>query len=345
MMRNRFAMIFTLLCCLTIVALLQAQSDRPLAFDLPEEAAIEHGPSGTWDGRYTDPGAVLFHDGVFHMFRNGFAAWPAPVSIAHHISSDGLAWEPVGDAPILAPEDAPFYHLAYLASSVMVEDDGTWVLYAYTWVDQQTSPGMQIIRATAPAPDGPWTFHAEPLLTAGPTGTWDEFGVTVPAVVKTDDGYLMFYSGYASEFPAQAIGMATSTDGITWTKHDNPATTDALYAESDPVFTAAHVPWDADVAHQPHVVATPDGLVMLFRTFTGRQQNIAYGLATSTDNGLTWHSSAAEPVLRWNDPTVLSQIWFSTMAYADGEYYGFFEVARGATTNIHAGKLMGAIPF
>jgi hypothetical protein len=33
----------------------------------------------------------------------------------------------------------------------------------------------------------------------------------------------------------EKIGYATSTDGIMWTKYDNPATTNPPYAESDPV--------------------------------------------------------------------------------------------------------------
>lgn len=347
MIKSRVPMFVALIALFSVFpASLAAQTPtppaHPLYFDVQREPTIRHGESGTWDGRYTDPGAVAYLDGKFHMFRNGFPNWPAPVGIAHLTSEDGLTWQPVGDEPIIRPEDVPFNTLATLATTVMLADDGTWVLYFYTYPDQSLGEGGMILRATAPAPDGPWTFDADPVLTPGAPGTWDGFRIGSPAVVKTDDGsYTMFYEGLAVGGPGHsAIGMATSPDGVHWTKYNDPATADALHSESDPVFTAADVPWMPDTAHQPRVVLTPDGFAMLYRTYNGRQQDMAMGLAFS-DDGLYWRNASDEPVLKWNDRSVLSQLWYSALAYANGDYYGYFEIALGQTTNIHASKLVG----
>ena len=53
--------------------------------------------------------------------------------------------------------------------------------------------------------------------------------------------------------------MATSEDGIEWTRYDNPETTDTLYAESDPLFDPIETGADVNFAMQPQVVQTEDG--------------------------------------------------------------------------------------
>jgi len=57
----------------------------------------------------------------------------------------------------------------------------------------------------------------KPVLEPGSKGSWDEVRVDTPSVVKTDDGYAMYYAG-ASADGVIMIGMATSSDGITWKK-------------------------------------------------------------------------------------------------------------------------------
>lgn len=317
---------------------LSAQSERPLYFEPAREPTIPHNVPG----QYTDPGAVLFHDGTFYMFRNDFNGWPAAVDIYLDTSEDGLTWTAVGDEPLLRTADAPFDVTAVLASSAVVMDDGTWVLYLYTFPDATFGAGGSIMRATADAPDGVWTFETEPVLSPGAEGIWDSVRVSAPSVIETDDGYTMFYEGIGAGVRANtAIGFATSTDGITWAKYDDPATTDAVFGESDPVFTNEDVPWEADAAHQPRVVLTPDGIVMMYRTFVGQQQEQIIGIAIS-DDGLNWRAASDEPPLRALDRAVLSQIWYTAFAYADGAYYGYFEIGRGMTTNIHAARLEGS---
>jgi hypothetical protein len=67
----------------------RAQDGITLAYD-PDNAIIWHGESGEWDGQYTDPGAAIYYEGQFHMFRNGFVGWPAWSGAAYHTSPDGI---------------------------------------------------------------------------------------------------------------------------------------------------------------------------------------------------------------------------------------------------------------
>src|SRR5215216_7718928 len=48
-----------------------------------EEPVVSKGPGGSWDDRYTDPGAVLYYDGTFHMFRTGFRGFPAESQVGY----------------------------------------------------------------------------------------------------------------------------------------------------------------------------------------------------------------------------------------------------------------------
>ena len=297
---------------------------------------VPHGAGSDWDSRYTDPGAVVYANGAFHILRNGFKGWPASVQIGYVTSTDGLTWtEPSAD-PVLHTDDVPYAGVAALASSVLVEPDGTWVLYFYTWETSGSNPPSRIGRATAPEPSGPWTVDPEPVLVPGRAGAWDSQQVLAPDVFHAADGsYVMYFSGVSGS-GRQAIGRATSPDGVVWTKYDDPATTDAPGAESDPVFTrSANGEWDAGWVHQPRVFQIEDGTwVMVYRGVAGgNPSDMALGYATSAD-GLTWVRAAANPILKATDVPSAQYFWFTNALYHDGTLYLFWEVDRSQKTSI-----------
>lgn len=304
-----------------------------------ENAAVWHGED--WDNQYTDPGAVLYHDGQFHMFRNGFIGWPAEVQIAYTMSDDGITWEKVGEDPVLRTDEIEYSEVAALASSALVEDDGTWVLYFYTWPRPGSSDSIGGIgRATAPAPEGPWTPDEALVLAPGAEGDWDSEQLIAPSVVKHDGTYYMYYS-HAAEGQPQTIGLATSEDGITWTKYDNPETTDEPFTNSDPVLTPAddEGAWDREHVLQPSVAVTEDGWVMMYKAFTGAQQDQSLGFAISED-GIEWERATEEPIFS-NSDIRQRRMWFTRMVHHDGVYYLYLELQRNyqSQTDIYAGTL------
>jgi len=309
---------------------------------------VNHGVAGTWNAVYTDPGAVTFHDGLFHMFYNGFNGWPAPVQIGYATSPDGYTWTKQGDKPVLETSQVGYAKVAALASSVLVEKDGTWVLYFYTWDSNQApiSAG-RIGRATAAKPNGPWKIANKPVLEPGSTGSWDELRVDVPSVIQTNDGYVMYYSGSDARNNLM-IGQATSTDGVNWTKYKDPAATDPRFAESSPVLQAGDVgQWDANLVHQPRVVQTPDGLVMLYRTVTfGVPSTIALGYATSSD-GIIWTRAKENPILKATDWVTKRGFWFTGLAYNSGNYYLYIEtppIGEPSNTAVFVAIHQGDLP-
>jgi predicted GH43/DUF377 family glycosyl hydrolase len=115
----------------------------------------------------------------------------------------------------------------------------------------------------------------DPVLKPSTEG-WDQYGLGWPSVVKEGGEYRMYYG--ARTRSGYAIGLATSTDGISWTKYNDPVTSDELYAESDPVLVA-DTDWEFTTVDRPRVVKSPDGWVMIYQAGTIEKR----GLAISDD--------------------------------------------------------------
>jgi len=224
------------------VPLVSGQGVQPTKVELtPYEGnpVLPRGAAGEWDSGVVFGGAVIVHENLFHMFYTGddvdLLSNPAAVpAIGYATSEDGLHWTKYESNPVLEA-DLSLSPGGFLFAVPLVEGD-TWVLYLTTG----QTPGQwggKVLRATAPAPTGPWAVDSQPILEPGGFADWDH-SIYPSSLVRTESEYVLYYLGASSSSSITiALGRATSPDGITWTKYDNPATTDALYAHSDPVFT------------------------------------------------------------------------------------------------------------
>lgn len=258
---------------------------------------------GAWDGGEVNPGAVIYHDGRFHMFYNGLKQWPQGYSIGYASSQDGIDWQRVQAEPILTIKDIePGAHKNLVANSVLVDESGTWILY-FSVAHSKDSFTGHIGRATAPAPQGPWQIDSEPVLRSGAEEEWDGNGVGHASVVITEEGYVMYYTGFGEiELDGYRgvrglVGLAKSVDGIHWEKYDNPETTDALYSNSDPVFRADPEKgvWDRWHILDPNVRYTGNSWTMIYRASTEHSYG-DIGCATSED-GIVWHRFKNNPIM------------------------------------------------
>lgn len=309
-----------------------------------EAPIVSKGSYGTWDDRFTDPGAVVYYEGVFHMFRNGFRGFPATSRVGYVTSPDGYTWTKQGEEPVFETSDVSYAKIAMYASSALVQEDGTWVIYFYTW-DSNTFPGSSVIgRATAPAPKGPWVADSDPVLLPGSVGEWDEQQVLAPHVLQSVDGYIMYYTG-TDKAGKQQVGMATSTDGIAWTKYNDSSTADSPQLESDPVLQPAEKgSWDGSWAHQPRVIKTDENWVMFYRgTQDANGGKMALGLATSED-GIHWNKFAGNPIFLPNEISKSTQFWFDSVLFVNNTYFIFIEGDVSQTTQIYLATYEGAIP-
>jgi len=125
-------------------------------------------------------------------------------------------------------------------------------------------------------------------------------------------------------------------DGINWTKYDDPATTDAPYAESDPVLIR-ELDWEINI-QDPRVVQTEDGYIMLYSSFDGNFRNQGYNFAFSED-GIHWNRLFEEALLpRRSFPR---NPWYPTLVYHDGRLYFYFSMDSRTGTDIFVGTYEG----
>ena len=278
-------------------------------------------PRGVFEGRSAIlPGAIAVADGTYHAWVVAFAGIPGTQDVHHLTSPDAVAWTEVPD-PSLERLSAGLGDPGALPTSALF-DDGTWVMYV-TGTLATEREAWQVWRATAPSPDGPWTRTEDPVLRRGPAGAWDAGGLDFPTVARVDDGYVLLYAGIPSvNRETGALGLATSQDGVTWTKHDDPATTDPGHAESDPVLEPGLCGgFDARAVHQPRLVAREDGLLVAYAGYAaGLSSRPAVGLARSDDGGRTWLCAWPGPAL---DPAGLPEGSVHTMvAFPRGDRVG-----------------------
>jgi hypothetical protein len=146
----------------------------------------------------------------------------------------------------------------------------------------------------------------------------------------------MFYAGEDLSEHSN-IGRATSPDGITWTKYDDPETTEEPFVESDPVVIASSG-WDIRTVSRPVVLLTPDGYVMIYMGGILSRR----GLAVSQD-GIQWDSYEGNPILTENDFPIPGNTWDTALLYANGVYFYFMEIGTLQTTNIYLAKHAGSL--
>jgi predicted GH43/DUF377 family glycosyl hydrolase len=285
-----------------------------LDFTFPdgEQPAVTRELTGI-DERYINPGAVIEHEGQLHMFANVFTAWPGRVAVPHLVSTDGVEWTLAQPEPVLTVDDVPLANPGFDVSTGFVTDDGTWTLIFETV--NLTAPWV-LGMATAPGPDGPWTVQEAAILEPGEDGSFDAGGLHWPSVVRTDDGYLMFYAAFTTagtRASGGTIALATSDDGLAWTKHETPV----MEPEAE---------WEGANLDRPRVAVTPDGLVMLY---AGQQLTEERGVAWSQD-GITWERDGDAPAITADDFPIDGNTWDTALRYADGTLTYWMEIGTAS---------------
>ncbi len=162
---------------------------------------LPSGPAGSWDRYGTIAGSVLLVDGVYHMFYTGNdgTSW----AIGDATSSDGRTWAENPANPIMRDAQSP----------VVLYQGGSFQMW---WVNS-SSPTYSINYATS-ADGSVWVPYAgNPVLTVSPSG-WDSSLITTGAILHDASGYRLWYTGTGNPGTFEG-GLATSPDGIHWTKY------------------------------------------------------------------------------------------------------------------------------
>ncbi|HEX3049645.1 MAG TPA: hypothetical protein VHP83_03240 [Aggregatilineaceae bacterium] len=316
----------------------QDTSGWKLEFSYYPDPMIEQGAAGEWDSGFVWAGDVYFADGLFHMFYLGGLDWDTG-AVGYATSEDGLHWTKYAGNPILTLDEAitPYG----IDNFAVLPDGDAWMMYLAPKAQIQYSQGgHQILRATATSPTGPWTLDETPLIEKGERGSyWDSAWLRPYAALHTPDGYFLYYIGSKG-----GIGVATSPDGLTWTKYDNPDTTSALYKASDPILLINPAGWDDYYVDDPTVRWTENGYEMFYDAWGDLNNTMAIGYATSSD-GIHWTRYGDTSIL---PPHAEHYTYPAAMVMVDDTYYLYYatasyDVAGNWTGNFDTRLITGTI--
>ncbi len=350
-------LIITTLCVSFLMTSRAFAQDMPPIIDFTPSAdnpVFTRGEGDSWGGECGTIFApqVIEYGGTFYLFYSGSCARAGrPAAIGFATSPDGIHWESYEANPVLEP-DGEGYDAMCASMGVPIVDDDQWIMYYAGNSTPCAGPGQHIGRAVADAPAGPWQREPAPVLNAGERGDWDEGFIMPHAIISTEQGYVMYYSG-GSEFLLplpRLIGLATSTDGITWTKYDDPATTDAPFAHSDPIVERL-----ADGTSKPlsawavDVGRTEQGWEMFFADSCPNDANCPafIGYATSED-GIHWNmlralESAALTRQQVDQPWASYCICQPAFVKTDADYRLYFTGCTDELNDCQIGMALGTI--
>jgi hypothetical protein len=271
----------------------------PVQFDFTwyeNNPILNKGASGDWDNWRVWDSKIVPIDDVIHMFYLGITG--DSNGIGYAISTDGLTFAKFEKNPVFQPDGVGFDASGFSGVVPFVEND-IWMLYYNASADGERygwdlPAGTSVGLTTAPDPTGPWSA-GQLVLKAGENGEWDS-GVILPRnIFFTEDGYRMYYAAESKPVDYDYMcGMATSQDGIVWTKYDNPSTTEAPFAESDPVMKPSPVGWDS-FGVLCSVIKTDTGWEMFYDGWTSSTP-ARIGYAFSSD-GINWTKYKGNPGL------------------------------------------------
>jgi predicted GH43/DUF377 family glycosyl hydrolase len=219
--------------------------------------------------------ALLREDGKYRMWFS----WRPKRSIALVTSEDGLTWgEPL---IVLGPNKASGWE-EDINRPVVIKDGAKYRM----WYTGQAK-GKSAIGCATSADGKTWERTSEkPVVTA--EQPWEREAVMCPHVLYDDKQklYRMWYSG-GEQYEPNAIGYATSADGLKWTKH-----------EKNPIFRPdPKAPWEKDRVTACQVLKQGEWYIMFYIGFRDRD-HAQIGLARSKDGITDWQRHRANPIVR-----------------------------------------------
>lgn len=213
--------------------------------------------------------------------------------ICYATSADGLNWTKYAGNPVMDVSYSGAWDSLGVETATVIIDSVAPAGERYKmWYAGQYFNAYRYDIGYATSPDGMnWTKQNTPVLSVGTAAEWDNGFLEGPSVIKAGNQYQMWYCGYdatvnGSTTDGQAnIGLATSGDGINWTKY-----------AGNPVLSVTPGNWDAVYVQDPHVLYENGQYLMWFggNNVDGYGQKVGY--ATSPD-GINWTKFAGNPVL------------------------------------------------
>ncbi len=253
-----------------------------------------------------------------------WGSWRPKKSLALFESTDGIKWsEP---AIVLGPNPATGWE-DNINRPVVVKRDRLYQL----WYTGQANGKSFIGYATSPNGQNFARQSQTPVL--APQQAWEKTSVMCPDVMwdRHLAQYRMWYSG-GDQYEPDAIGYATSSDGLHWTRHSQ-----------NPIFTPARsIAWEQYKVTACQVVEHAGAFYMFYIGFRDID-HAQIGVAQSPDGISGWQRHPANPIIRASAGDWDGDACYKPFAILNGDRWMLWYNGRNNTTEqiglaVHDGR-------
>ncbi len=233
----------------------------------------------------------------------------------------GTQWVPNSGNPILSPGKLGSWDYGGVIRPRVVYDGHEFRM----WYSGLDSGGNLAGIGYATSADGVTWVNSGPVLTASATN-WEGSYISIGSVIWTGSEFVMYYRGVGGQAGSAsshgAVGIATSPDGVTWTKYSN-----------NPVMTTGGP--DADFLSAPYVLQTGTSYQMWYSCKNAALAHYGICYATSGD-GKTWTKNPSAVLVSAGFGAEAGDLYSPSVLY-DGTTYGMWYTmadAKGVKTQI-----------
>lgn len=227
---------------------------------------ITHG--NTWDSSGFSSGINVIKDGTTYKLWYEGIDNNGNNHIGYATSSDGVSWIPYTNNPVFSPGITGSWDDDDVGDPCVIKDGASYLMWY--WGDNDLTDINRIGLATSN--DGiNWQRSGLDghVMSSDPNTWWENGeGVGSPEVIKTETGYKMVYHA-ADNMEIIRVGVAESSDGITWNKGNSPA-----------VDVGMENAWESKGVVPGSIVKTSVGL-MLWYLGLDADETMKFGLAVT----------------------------------------------------------------
>ena len=301
--------------------------DAPACAQLPSGALtrlatpmLRNGPE-TYDSGKTGPRVVIkFGPTDYRMWYE--AVGPnIYTTVGYATSADGITWRKAG--VVMSPSVA--WEGNEVSPNSIVIEGTTLRLYYHGGGSQLVNRRIGVATST----DGmTWTkLASNPVLDLGASGAFDDDQGAEPRVVKVGMTYRMYYTGRHAADQRTALGLATSSDGVSFAKQPGPIMTADRWGNFwGGAFVVDRGHWN------------------LWRGYTPDNGGTSYLQYASSDDGLVWTDGPSNPVLTRNPDSTAADyglVGDSVSGYLDGGQYRIMYTGYNSNLGGNQGRFEG----